>query len=79
MGVLGQLHHNDASGGYRVLADNIRELGYEVSERRVWRLCKVAGIRSANVARKTRYRSAGAPVGDDLISRDFTAEYLVEK
>jgi transposase InsO family protein len=79
MGVLGQLHHNEEEGGYRVLADDIPELGYEVSERRVWRVCKVAGIRAAIVARKTRYRSAGDLVGDDLILRDFTAEYLVEK
>lgn len=77
--VLRRLHDNDEEGGYRVLADDIRDLGYEVSERRVWRLCKVAGIRSTIVARKTRYRPAGDPVGDDLISRDFTAEYLDEK
>lgn len=77
--VLRRLHDDDEEGGYRVLADDIRDLGYEVSERRVWRLCKVAGIRSAIVSRKTRYRPAGEPVGDDLISRDFTAEYLDEK
>jgi putative transposase len=79
IGVLRRLHDNDEEGGYRVLADDIRDLGYEVSERRVWRLCKVAGIRSAIVSRKTRYRPAGDPVGDDLILRDFTAEYLDEK
>jgi transposase InsO family protein len=77
--VLRRLHDNDQEGGYRVLADDIRDLGYEVSERRVWRLCKVAGIRSTLVARKTRYRPAGDPVGDDLIARDFTAKYLDEK
>jgi putative transposase len=77
--VLRRLHDNDEEGGYRVLADDIRDLGYEVSERRVWRLCRVAGIRSAIVSRKTRYQPAGDPVGEDLISRDFTAEYLDEK
>lgn len=79
IGVLRRLHDDDEEGRYRVLADDIRDLGYEVSERRVWRLCKVAGIRSTIVARKTRYRSAGEPVGDNLISRDVTAEYLNEK
>ena len=79
IGVLRRLHDNDEEGGYRVLADDIRDLGYEVSERRVWRLCRVAGIRSTIVSRKTRYRPAGDPVGDDLILRDFTAEYLDEK
>ena len=77
--VLRRLHEDDEEGGYRVLADDIRDLGYEVSERRVWRLCRVAGIRSTIVSRKTRYRRAGAAVGDDLISRDFTADRLDEK
>ena len=77
--VLRRLHDNDEEGGYRVLADDIRDLGYEVSERRVWRLCQVAGIRSTITSRKTRYRSAGEAVGDDLIARNFTAEYLDEK
>ncbi|MEV8268696.1 IS3 family transposase [Microbacterium sp. NPDC076911] len=77
--VLRALHDDDPEGGYRVLADDLRDLGHEVSERRVWRLCKVAGIRSTIVSRKTRYRSAGEPVGDDLIMRDFTADMLDEK
>jgi len=46
--VLRRLHKDDQKGGYRVLADDIRDLGYEVSERRVWRLCRVAGIRSTD-------------------------------
>lgn len=61
-GVLMRLHDDDEEGGHRVLTDDIRDLGCEVSERRVWRLCKVARSRSKIVARKTRYRSAGAPV-----------------
>ena len=44
--VLHQLHDDDPEGGYRVLADDITELGYTLSERRVWRLCRVAGIQS---------------------------------
>ncbi len=79
IGVLRRLHEDDEEGGYRVLADDIRDLGYEVSERRVWRLCKVAGIRSTITSRKFRYRRAGAAVGDDLVVRDFTADQLDEK
>lgn len=77
--VLRRLHDDDEEGGYRVLADDIRDLGYDISERRVWRLCHVAGIRSTITTRKARYRRAGAAVGDDLISRDFTASRLDEK
>lgn len=77
--VLTQLHEDDPGRGYRVLADDIRGLDYAVSERRVWRLFRVTGIRSTIVSRKSRYRRAGAAVGDDLINRDFTAERLDEK
>ena len=71
--VLHQLHDDDPEGGYRVLADDITELGYTLSERRVWRLCRIAGIRSVFARRKTRYKKAGAPVHDDLVNRQFSA------
>jgi len=72
--VLRQLHEEDPEGGYRVLADDLADLGYRVSERRVWRLCRAAGIRSVITTRKRRYRKAGPPVHDDLVQRDFTAD-----
>ena len=72
--VLREIHAEDPEFGYRFLADELQGLGYEVSERRVWRLCHVAGIRSVITKRKPRNASAGAPVGDDLVEREFTAE-----
>lgn len=77
--VLRCLHEDDLEGGYRVLADDLHDLGYNISERRVWRLCRVAGIQSVIAKCKRRYRRAGAPVGDDLVERDFTADGLDEK
>lgn len=77
--VLWKLHEDDLEGGYRVLADDLHDLGYKVSERRVWRLCKVAGIQSVIARRKRRYQKAGEPVGDDLVGRDFTADALDQK
>lgn len=78
--VLRELHADDPEGGYRVLADDLHDLGYvQISERRVWRLCKIAGIQSVIVKRKRKYQKAGAPVGDDLVKRDFTADGLDEK
>lgn len=68
--VLHQLHDDDPEGGYRVLADDITELGYTLSERRVWRLCRIAGIQSVFTTRKTRYTGGahGKPtVSDDLV------------
>ncbi len=79
IGVLRGLHEEDPEGGYRVLADDLHDLGYEISERRVWRLCKIAGLQSVIAKRKRRYRRAGAPVGDDLVQREFTAERLDQK
>lgn len=72
--VLREIHEEDPEFGYRFLADELLDLGYEVSERRVWRLCHVAGIRSVITKRKRRNTKAGAPVGDDLVEREFTAE-----
>ncbi|UQN15588.1 IS3 family transposase [Gulosibacter sp. ACHW.36C] len=71
--VLRELHEDNPEGGYRVLSDDLAERGYQLSERRVWRLCRVAGIRSTITARKRRYRTAGPPVHDDLVNREFTA------
>ena len=72
--VLGQLHTDDPEGGYRVLSDDMAELGYHLSERRVWQLCHIAGIASTISGRKKRYKKAAAPVHDDLVKRKFTAQ-----
>ncbi|KAB1640413.1 IS3 family transposase [Gulosibacter chungangensis] len=72
--VLRDLHEDDPEGGYRVLSDDLADLGYTVSERRVWRLCNMAGIQSVIVTRKGRYRQAGPPMHDDLVQRQFTAD-----
>ena len=77
--VLWELHGDDEEGGYRVLADDLHDLGYEISERRVWRLCKIAGIQSTIVGRTRKSKKAGEPVGDDLVQKDFTADGLDEK
>ncbi len=69
-----ELHADDPEFGYRFLTDEMQELGFNVSERRVWRLCNKAGIRSLISKRKRKYLPAGEPVSDDLVNRDFTAD-----
>lgn len=69
-----ELHADDPEFGYRFLADEMQSLGFRVSERRVWRLCNKAGIRSVISKRKRKYVPAGEPVSDDLVKRDFTAD-----
>lgn len=73
--ILKVLHKKDPEGGYRVLADDLADLGYSVSERRVWRLCHVAGIRSTITTRKRKYTVAGPPAHDDLVRRQFRTDH----
>lgn len=67
--VLRELHEEDPEGGYRVLSDDLGDRGYQVSERRVWRLCHKAQIRSSITRRRGRRgEPAGPPVHDDLLA-----------
>ncbi len=68
------IHEEDAEFGYRLIADDLADLGFEASERRVWRLCSENGIVST-VTRSKRGKGGkpGPPVHDDLVQRQFTA------
>lgn len=72
--VLRTLRVGDPEFEYRFLADELQDLGYVVTERRVRRLCKQAGIRSVITKQKGCASRAGAPVGDDLVDRQFTGQ-----
>lgn len=67
-------HREDPAFGYRLIADELTDLGFEASERRVWRLCSQNGIIST-IFRHKRGKSAkpGPPVHDDRGQRNFTA------
>lgn len=67
-------HQEAPTFGYRLIADELADLGFEASERRVWRLCSQQGIVSATT-RKKRGKAGrqGPPVHDDLVRRQFTA------
>lgn len=61
--------------GYRLIADELADLGFEASERRVWRVCSQQGIVSATTRKKRgKAGKQGPPVHDDLVKRRFTAE-----
>lgn len=68
-------HHDDPEFGYRLLADEVRDAGWDVGERRVWRLCNQQQLFSVIVAkgRKTG-RGPGPPTADDLVEREFFAD-----
>lgn len=67
-------HQQAPTFGYRLIADELADLGFEASERRVWRLCSRQGIVSATT-RKRRGKAGrqGPPVHEDLVQRQFTA------
>ena len=68
------IHDDDPAFGYRFISDELADAGFEVSERRVWRLCSQERIWSVFAKKKGLSRKAGPPVHDDLVGRDFSAE-----
>jgi transposase InsO family protein len=68
-------HRDDPVFGYRFLADEARQEGFEVCDRTVWRICRDMGWWSVFGKPKSRKRATvGTPAHDDLVRRDFTAE-----
>jgi putative transposase len=71
---LREAHADDVEFGYRLLADEARQLGFPMANRTTWRQCRDAGIMSAILkTRKKKGKTPGPPVCDDLVQRDFTA------
>lgn len=66
-------HGDDPEFGYRLIADELRDGGHQVSERRVWRLCSAQGLFSVHSVKRGKGRRPGPPVHDDLVCRNFTA------
>ena len=68
-------HRDDPEFGYRFLADEVRDAGFAVCERTVWRRCSENGWWSVFGKPKTRKRAkAGTPAHDDLVRREFSAD-----
>jgi len=69
------LHEEEPTFGYRLIADDLADLGFTASERRVWRLCSQNGIISViNRRRRGKGNKPGPPVHDDRVNRNFTAD-----
>lgn len=68
-------HGDDPEFGYRLIADELTAAGHEVSERRVWRLCRDQRVWSTTTrkGRRSSGKTPGPAVHDDLVQRDFTA------
>jgi transposase InsO family protein len=69
-------HHDDPEFGYRFLADEVHDSGFEACERTVWKVCSQNGWWSSFGKKKTRKKSAKVhtPAYDDLVRRQFSAD-----
>lgn len=68
-------HRDDPEFGYRFVADELRQAGYRVCDRTVWRICRDNGWWSVfGKPRSRRAAGPGTPAHDDLVRRRFSAE-----
>ena len=68
-------HPDDPEFGYRLLADEAREVGQQACDRTVWRICAANRWWSSFGAKKDRNgKRPGPPMHDDLLERQFRAD-----
>lgn len=67
------VHGDDPEFGYRFIADELPARGITAGENRVARLCSQQRIWSVLAKKRGLGRTAGPPVHDDLVARQFTA------
>jgi transposase InsO family protein len=69
-------HKADPEFGYRFLADELRDDGWDVSDRTVWRICSENGWWASFTlkARNRKAKNPSTPAHNDLVQRDFTAD-----
>lgn len=67
-------HLDDPEFGHRLLADEARWYGEEMTDRTAWRICHDNQWWSSFGKKRSRgSKKAGPPVHDDLVQREFTA------
>jgi putative transposase len=68
-------HRDDPTFGYRFIADEVHDAGYQASETRVHRLCREQRLWSTTTkkGRRGSGKTPGPAVHDDLVQRHFRA------
>ncbi len=67
-------HRDDPEFGYRFLCDEVRDAGFVVCERTVWRICSEMGWWCRfGKPKRSKGAKPGTPAHDDLVRRVFTA------
>lgn len=69
------VHADDPEFGYRLIADELADIGQRSCERRVWRLCRNQRVWSTTTkkGRRSSGKTPGPAVHDDLVQRVFSA------
>ncbi|TWD81389.1 transposase InsO family protein [Kribbella amoyensis] len=67
------IHADDPTFGYRLIADELADAGVAAGENRVARLCSQERIWSIHAKKRGLTRKAGPPVHDDLVKRGVSA------
>lgn len=67
-------HIDDPEFGYRLVFDELRPVGHQVSDCTVWRICAENGWWSGFSKKRAKNGKAGPPVHDDLVQRAFIAD-----
>jgi putative transposase len=69
-------HDQDPTFGYRFLSDEVAMMGWNVGERRVWRLCSDMKLWASYLKKAGAGKTPGPAVHDDLVERHFGADEL---
>jgi transposase InsO family protein len=71
-----EIHTNDPEYGYRFIADELKQLGHRINEKRVYRICRTHNIYSVIQKKCRKYAESPLPAYDDLVCRDFRADSI---
>ena len=72
-----RIHADDPEYGYRFITDKLKELGYEINEKRIARICSKYHIYASIHKRKgKKYPTSSLPAHDDLVCREFKSDEI---
>ncbi|MBO9155433.1 IS3 family transposase [Chitinophaga sp. MAH-28] len=73
-------HTHKGRYGYRRIMLSLRQSGYSINHKTVWRIMKECGLKSMVKVKKYRsYRGQQGKIAPNLLERDFTAEVPCQK
>lgn len=71
--VIKEIHNEDPGYGYRFISDELKEMGFKVSERTVWKICSKNQIFAFYAKKNKKYQRVNNAYNQDLVNREFRA------